>query len=704
MTMSNRLLLTPPGVSCSPARFFTTLALLFTSLIPATASAQRIIRGVQVTDGNQQASTGVDEAVQNAVTDFQRHSERGEWQKAFRILENLPVDKRVGMLPTADGFLIPADTRLWQMLVNVNAEGRAAFRLFHEPNAKKLYTKLESELASNNPQATTTAKEIYDQYFITSYGDDAANLLGDVAFERGEFSDAISRWKSILDYHTDTNIPLPRILVKTAAAYVAAGRAREAGALFSQLKQQYPSELVKVGGKEVNAADYVSQLVSSIAKATEVAVASTRFDLPPGTLEPEWKVQYLSQKGRASLQQAVASNSYYQSGLETVVPNFTADSERIYLNWMGVIFAIDVSTGKLVWRTDSFDKVPPHFSEMQQGRVDLSQYAIQVIGDRVLTTALPLDRLNYWQPPIPLTCWNAKTGEKNWSQGGEQGGQQSYLGMLYPWQDKLLVITHSQQQSSMTLGAISLTGGVANWSIPLGTFEGKNNPYTGGRIFPVPEFAEVGNQLCLMNQSGRVLRISPDEKKVLGQFVMYEQKATTDGENYYYSDTPLPEEKRFHTRGRMLVRDGVLLLKEVGRSELYCVDMESQKVLWKRPTTSSAMIVEADDQHVYLMNSELSAYDRATGKLHWSISLPVSGGGLSLASSGDSVFVATQRGIYELHKQDGRIARIVRTGHTDSSGISMRVVGNQLVTVTNYDVTGYKLSNPQQTAPQPPAP
>lgn len=704
MTMSNRLLLTLPGISCSPARFFATLALLLTSLIPATASAQRIIRSVQVTDGNQQASTGVDEAVQNAVTDFQRHSERGEWQKAFRVLENLPVDKRVGMLPTADGFLIPADTRLWQMLVNVNAEGRAAFRLFHEPNAKKLYTKLESELASNNPQATTTAKEIYDQYFITSYGDDAANLLGDVAFERGEFSDAISRWKSILDYHTDTNISLPRVLVKTAAAYVAAGRAREAGALFSQLKQQYPSELVKVGGKEVNAADYVSQLVNSIAKATEAAVASTRFDLPPGTLQPAWKVQYLSQKGRAALQQAVASNSYYQTGLETIVPNSTADSEQIYLNWMGVIFAIDVNTGKLAWRTDSFDKVPQHFSEMQQGRVDLSQYAIQVIGDRVLTTALPLDRLNYWQPPIPLTCWNAKTGEKNWFQGGDQGGQQSYLGMLYPWQDKLLVITHSQQQSSMTLGAISLTGGVASWSIPLGTFEGKNNPYSGGRIFPVPEFAEVGNQLCLMNQSGRVLRISPDEKKVLGQFVMYEQKATTDGENYYYSDTPLPEEKRLHTRGRMLVRDGVLLLKEVGRSELYCVDMESQKVLWKRPTASSAMIVEADDQHVYLMNSELSAYDRATGKLHWSIRLPVSGGGLSLASSGDSVFVATQRGIYELHKQDGRIARIVRTGHTDSSGISMRVVGNHLVTVTNYDVTGYKLSNPQQTAPQPPAP
>lgn len=697
MTMSNRL---PSALLCihsTSSRFITTLVLIFSSFIPRPASAQmRVIRAnLSSANGGQQSMAGVDEAVQNAVTDFERHSERGEWQKAFRVLDNLPVEKRVGMLPTGDGFLIPAETRLWQMLVNVNAEGRAAFRLFHEPNAKKLYSKLESELAANDPQVTTTARAIYDQYFITSFGDDAANLLGDVAFERGEFAEAITRWKSILDYHTDTNIPLPRILVKTAAAYVASGRAREASSLFSQLKQQYPSELVKIAGKEVNAADYVSHLVSNMSKAAEAAVASTRFDLPPGALQPAWRVQYLSSKGRVSLQQAVASNSYYQSGLETVVPNSAADSERVYVNWMGVIFAVEVSTGKLAWRTDSFDKVPPHFAEMQQGRVDLGQYSIQVVGDRVVTTALPLDRLNYWQPPIPLTCWNAKTGEKHWSLGGEQGGQQSYLGLLYPFQDHLLVISHAQQQSSMTLGAISLANGVNKWSISLGTFEGKNNPYSGGRIFSVPEVSEVGNQLCLMNQSGLVLRISPEEKKVLGQFVMYEQKTTTDGDNYYYSDTPLPEEKRFHTRGRMLVRDGVLLIKEVGKSELYCVDMESQKVVWKRPTTSSSMIVDADDQHVYLMNSELSAYDRATGKLHWSIRLPVSGGGLSLASSGDSVFVATQRGIYELHQQDGRVARIVRTGQTDSSGISMRVVGNHLVTVTNYDVTGYQLSKPE---------
>ena len=75
---------------------------------------------------------------------------------------------------------------------------------------------------------------------------------------------------------------------------------------------------------------------------------------------------------------------------------------------------------------------------------------------------------------------------------------------------------------------------------------------------------------------------------------------------------------------------------------------------------------------------------------------------MSLVSAGESVFVATQRGIFELGKKDGRVARIIRTASSDSTGISMRVIGNHLLTVTNYDVTGYQLAN--AASPVSPAP
>ena len=661
----------------------------------AQAQAFTIVNGVsQPVDG--QANSGilaVDEAVQNTLTDFERHAERNDWQKAFRVLENLPPEKRVGMLPAGNGFMVPARVRFWRLLVEANAEGRAAFRLFNEPKAKQLYEKLQKELAANDPLSKTTAEVIFDQYFITSFGDDAANLLGDISFEKGDFADAASRWRSIVDYHADTNIPLPRLMVKSATAYIAAGRVGEAEALLAQLQQRYASDKVTIGGKERLAAEHVSELLGK--KATALASnAGHSLELPTGSLQHSWQVPFLSKKGNTLLQSTISSNSYYQSGLGTMVPNYDTDGERVYLNWMGIVFAVDVQTGKLLWRTDSFDKLHPHFATMQQGRVNLSQYGIQVIGDRVLTTALGLDRLNYWQPAIPLTSWNAKTGEKQWSVGGEQNGNISYLGKFYPWKGGLLVVTHAQQQAAMTLNSVNLSSGASDWSMPLGTFQQQNNPYTGGTTFSLPEFAEVGRQLCVMNNSGAVLQVSPTEKKVDGQFVLYEAKQTTDMQNHYYGNESLPEEKRLHTRGRMLVRDGLLFLKEVGKSEMFCVDVQSQKVIWKRPTISSAMIVDVDDQFVYLMNSELAAYDRVTGKLQWSLILPVSGGGLSLVSSGDSVFVATRRGIFEIGRQTGRVARIVRTTETDSDGISMRVIGNHLITVSNTSVTGYKLADP----------
>ena len=673
----------------------------------AEAQAFTIVNGVsQPVDG--QANAGilaVDEAVQNTLTDFERHAERNDWQKAFRVLENLAPEKRVGMLPAGNGFMVPARVRFWRLLVEANAEGRAAFRLFNEPKAKQLYEKLQKELTANDPQSKTTAEVIFDQYFITSYGDDAANLLGDISFEKGDFIDAASRWRSIVDYHADTNIPLPRLMVKSATAYIAAGRVGEAETLLAQLQQRYATDKVTIGGKERLAAEHVSELLGKKTAATLASNAGQGLELPAGSLQPAWQVPFLSKKGNTLLQATVSSNSYYQSGLGTMVPNYDTDGERVYLNWMGIVFAVDVQTGKLLWRTESFDKLHPHFATMQQGRVNLSQYGIQIVGDRVLTTALGLDRLNYWQPAIPLTSWNAKTGEKQWSVGGEQNGNISYLGQFYPWKGGLLVVTHAQQQAAMTLNSVNLSSGASDWSMPLGTFHQQNNPYTGGTTFSLPEFAEVGRQLCVMNNSGAVLQVSPAEKKVDGQFVLYEAKQTTDMQNYYYGNESLPEEKRLHTRGRMLMRDGLLFLKEVGKSEMFCVDVQTQKVIWKRPTISSAMIVDVDDQFVYLMNSELAAYDRTTGKLQWSLILPVSGGGLSLVSSGDSVFVATRRGIFEIGRQTGRVVRIVRTTETDSDGISMRVIGQHLVTVSNSAVTGYKLASlpaPASPLPTPP--
>lgn len=650
-----------------------------------------IVNGVAQPQGaTSQGLLTVDEAVQNALTDFQRHSERGDYQKAFRVLENLPLDKRIGMLPAGNGFMTPARLRFWRLLVEMNAEGRAAFRLFNEPKAKQLFERMKSELTSDRTKALATAQEIYEQYFITSYGDDAAQILGDSSFEKGEFVEAANRWRSIIDFHTETDLPLPKIMAKCATAYIGAGRDADARQILSEVERRYSSDKVRIAGREQVVSEYIHGLLKSPTSPTQAQVQAAELELPSELREPYWQVTFLSAKGRNAMVAATSENYYYKSGIDTMIPNHVADRERIYLNWMGIVFAIDIASGKLQWRTEAFENLHGHIATIHQGRVNPAGYGIQIIGDKVLSSAVPFDRLNYWQPAVPITAYNSKTGEKAWTIGGEQGGQLSFLGGIFPYRDGALAVSHSQGQANMQLNFLDLAKGTSQWTIPLGTVTPENNPYSGGSTFPAPDMAEVGRSLCLMNNSGAVVQIDPEAKKIDGQFVMYEPKQTTDG-SYYYYDSDIPEEKKLHTRGRMLMRDGYLLFKEVGNNTLFCVDIQSQRVLWKRPISSTAMIVEADSDHVYTMNSELSAYSRVDGKLIWSIRLPVAGGGLSIVLSGDSVFAATRRGIFQVNRRTGKGERVIRTAETDSPGMGMRLVGDKLITISSHAVTCYRL-------------
>lgn len=88
-------------------------------------------------------SVSVDDAVVNAFTVFERHVQRGSWEKAFRALEEPPAEKRKGTMPTGDGFIVPARQRIWDALVALPADGRAAFRVFQDAAAVKLFKSLE---------------------------------------------------------------------------------------------------------------------------------------------------------------------------------------------------------------------------------------------------------------------------------------------------------------------------------------------------------------------------------------------------------------------------------------------------------------------------------------------------------------------------------------------------------------------------------
>ena len=133
---------------------------------------------------------------------------------------------------------------------------------------------------------------------------------------------------------------------------------------------------------------------------------------PPKVVEPEWQVQFVSDRGNRQLTSAVSSNPWYRSGMETYVPVWAADGERVYCNWFGLCFAVDIATGKLLWRTEKFTQMYERFGNIQQYSLDYDSFTIAAAEGVVLAVSVPADQLNNWQPQNRLIAYDAKTGER----------------------------------------------------------------------------------------------------------------------------------------------------------------------------------------------------------------------------------------------------------------------------------------------------
>jgi hypothetical protein len=149
--------------------------------------------------GSDQAATAafqvtLDESLETAFADFERHVGRQAWDKAFQPLMDLPADKQGGMLPTKDGYLISARARIREALSDLPPDGREAFRIFYDARAQKLYDELVSVIDRPAIETQSAAEQLFDRYFLTSVGDNAADLLAEMYFEQGRFDDAAGCW------------------------------------------------------------------------------------------------------------------------------------------------------------------------------------------------------------------------------------------------------------------------------------------------------------------------------------------------------------------------------------------------------------------------------------------------------------------------------------------------------------------------------
>ena len=172
------------------------LALFMVVLFPALALAQEKEEDKDKVSNDQpdrplQMPPATTE-VKEAIDDFERFGRRGAWERALKALYTISQDQSHRFVDGEKGFIIPVSRKRRVLLSTLPAVGQAAYRLFYDSEARKLFDE------AKGPKELETLERIYSAYFSTAIGDNAADRLGDLYFELGRFDRAADCWLDIL--------------------------------------------------------------------------------------------------------------------------------------------------------------------------------------------------------------------------------------------------------------------------------------------------------------------------------------------------------------------------------------------------------------------------------------------------------------------------------------------------------------------------
>lgn len=626
--------------------------------------------------------------VTEALADFRRLSDKGTWERAFKELEKVQQADPNALTPGEDGLYMPTRLVIRQALAELPAAGKQAYRLFHDAEAKVLLEQAQGK------DEVEKLRKIFSDYFITSVGDSAADRLGDIHFEQGEMDKAAECWQAVLRWQPETALPRVRLLVKTAIARARGGHWDEFAELEREVRQRHAGETVVLGGKAVPAEEHLRALAARRdaeppADLVEAGGSRADFELP-GAPEPNWQFRIFSTKDAQTLAQVGANWGWnIRFPVTEMVPAVALDAQRLYLNYMGYLLALDQKTGKLLWRTGRVTDLPP---KMQNNQFHFpEQYSIVVSGDTLWCVYRDVAQIGQQGQPFRIGRWEAATGKPGWSSQTINDLQQwNMLGRPLPAGDRVYVAASKNGQGAEAHAlCLQAADGKLLWSALLGTHQ-TDQTQMWHRRTAQPSLVLSGGKLYVDTHAGGLLALDAQGGAIEWGF---SYDSSMPDPNYWYN-----QGQTLATAGPPRIVGGAMYFKGMRSDRVYALDLAGPKVLWKRPVSESAMIVGVDGDRLYLTGEDVMAIGLADRQLKWAATLPTATGWIRPLLTADRIYQFTSRGIFELDKANGDTVRLFRGSDLDSLGGMLLSTPDQLISVSNLSVTAYPLKAAPKTA------
>jgi len=625
-----------------------------------------------------------------AFDDFDRFSRRGAWERATKAIQAIPDAQAARFVDGQDGFMITVARKRRSVLAGLSPEGQAAYRLFHDDEAKKLLDGAEG------PGEQAALEQVYSRYFLTSVGDDAADRLGDLYFERGDFDRAADCWLALLRERPDTDLAPALIAVKAAFALARAGRRPELEILGREVADRHAGEVVSLGGRKAPASEHLRKALGEPGPAASASASAAPTRPGPELVDPvapAWQVRF---GGSVMAGMSPAETTQWEANsFSLAVPRTAIEGATLFANYLGHVFAVDLGTGKMLWRSASFHNLDLAAMQNQVRGVDPTRYAIVAGLGHVWTLSRDLRDPNF-QAPFLLTCRRAEGGDVVWkSSDFPEFAEVDLVGQPILARDTLYIAaktgsTRQQNQPDQFVLAIRPHDGKLLWKTQVGTFrQGQQQMYSYygmADTSPQPRLACRSGSIYVDTHSGVLARLDAESGRIDWGYG-YETEATSNGGRFFFYRMGNQEPTSAATPPTEAGE--ALLVKGAKAGQVCAIDPDRMKLLWTRQIAKSARIIGADDSSLYLGGPELGAIDLKTRSLRWSTRLPGGSEEARPIVRADGIWQLTPRGVFELDPPSGRVRRVFRGQDPGASGGDLLLTDRWALAISNRTISAY---------------
>ena len=293
------------------------------------------------------------------------------------------------------------------------------------------------------------------------------------------------------------------------------------------------------------------------------------------------------------------------------VPAVAVEGQTLFANYLGYVFAVDLASGKMLWRSASFHNLEQATMQGQSQMIDTKRFAILAAPGHVWSLGRDVKDPNY-QAEFRLVCRRAENGDVIW----QSADLPDYAGMDFvgppdPGQrdpvrrGQVVDVANSGQdnQPRQYVLAIRPHDGKLLWKTEVGIFrEGERYYwYYGLRdTSPQPRLIYRAGSVYVDTHNGVLARLDAESGAVDWGYGYPTDPVQSQGRFFFFWDG-MPEQAPTTACEQLRCRSGdAVLIKGVKSDRLCAIDPDRMKVVWDRPIAKSARLLGVDDTALYL--------------------------------------------------------------------------------------------------------